>query len=215
MFKVVEIFKSIEGEGPRAGYPTTFIRLYGCNLECSYCDSQYACTGDNYTEMSINDILGKVLELGVKRVTLTGGEPLLDPEVKHLLWALDTHYFEVNVETNGSIGIAPYKHFMRAFFTIDYKSISSGMSAAMTPAAYRHAGKGDVIKFVVGSIEDLNEMHRFIKEVKPVAQLYVSPVFGQIEPKEIVEYLLKHGISNVRVQLQLHKIIWPVDMRGV
>ena len=79
--KVVEIFKSIDGEGKRAGLPTTFIRLHGCNLSCSYCDSKYACTGDEYTEMTLEQIIQSVLELGVSSVTVTGGEPLIHDDV--------------------------------------------------------------------------------------------------------------------------------------
>ena len=218
--KIVEIFKSIEGEGSRAGLPTTFIRLHGCNLNCSYCDSKYACNGDDYTELSIDDIIIKVKELGLHNITITGGEPLLHSEISKLIKKLiDELSCFINVETNGSIDISKFcsqssEHLM---FTLDCKCPTSNMAHKMNWNNYAQCRNIDVVKFVVGSKIDLDYM-RFcmcdqLKNCK--AQIYVSPVFGKIDPKQIVEYLLAYRLENIKVQLQLHKFIWPADMRGV
>lgn len=214
-FKVVEIFTSIEGEGARAGLPSLFIRLHGCNLSCSYCDSQYACVGTDYKEMTCGDIIAAALVAGLRTVTLTGGEPLMHEGVLELLEALDDSNFHVNVETNGSLPIEPYMHLEKVMFTVDYKCPSSDMNEAMLRETFKSVRATDVIKFVVGSREDLSVMRNFIDYMNPEAQVYVSPVWGKIEPKHIVEYVLQNKLHRVRVQLQLHKIIWPVEQRGV
>lgn len=126
--RVVEIFKSIDGEGKRAGLPTTFIRLYGCNLNCSYCDTRYGCEDSNYTTMSLDEIIDKVEDLGVSCVTLTGGEPLLQTDVKVLIELLNRMNYDVNIETNGSIDFQPFvKGLNHVFVTMDYKCPISGM----------------------------------------------------------------------------------------
>lgn len=212
LFKVNEIFKSIDGEGIRTGLPVTFVRLNGCNLKCSYCDTRYACEGKDYDYMTKYDILEYCIFHGCKRITLTGGEPLLDEHVNELISLLEIYDFEVNVETNGSINIIDCP---ASIITMDYKSPSSGMEEFMLLSNLAYLFKGDVLKFVVGSKEDLDRMKEIIEEYQPVCNVYVSPIFGMIEPAEIVEYVLENKLNNVRVQVQLHKIIWNPDMRGV
>ncbi len=220
--KVVEIFNSIEGEGKRAGLPCTFIRLYGCNLKCSYCDSRYACEGGDYTEMSIGEIVKQVKNFGCPNITLTGGEPLLHYETNELLRRLadltrltGIHY-QINVETNGSItpGLvtsAPHD----IFYTMDYKTKASGMSEHMNLYAISTLNENDVLKFVVGSEEDMEQALELTHQMKVKAQIYLSPVFGQIEPVKLVEFVQKHELWNWKVQLQLHKFIWDPNERGV
>src|SRR5690554_5299581 len=123
---VNEIFKSIEGEGIRTGYLVTFIRLQGCNLKCSYCDTRYSCEGNEGEVMFINDILDTVLLYNVNNVTLTGGETLIHNHVNELIDELINNNYEVNVETNGSIDILSILK-KNIIVTMDYKSISSGM----------------------------------------------------------------------------------------
>ena len=212
---VNEIFSSIEGEGIRAGYPVTFIRLYGCNLHCSYCDTRYSCEGGDYEFMSIDEILKVVADLGFHRVTLTGGEPLIHRDVNELILTLINAGYEVNIETNGAVYIAPYTTFKKLIITLDYKSISSGENESMWLSNIPLLRKRDVLKFVVGSQEDLDDMRRIVVEYNPICSIYVSPVFGKIEPKEIVEYIKEHKLENCRVQLQMHKFIWPPQQRGV
>lgn len=212
LFMVNEIFKSIDGEGVRTGLPVTFIRLNGCNLRCKYCDTRYACEGNEYTLMTINDIVEQVLDLKSTRVTLTGGEPLLDPYVNDLIVDLMAVGIEVNVETNGSIDISECP---ANIITMDYKCGASGMEHLMNTNNLEKLAEQDVLKFVVGSISDLNRMKEIIQNYKLRCRVYVSPVFGMIEPHELVEYVLENNLEDVTVQVQLHKIIWNPNMRGV
>ncbi len=211
--KVIEIFKSIDGEGIRAGFPVTFIRLEGCNLRCSYCDTKYSYDEAQFTEMTPQQIYDKVYRLGCKRVTLTGGEPLIHKDVNTLIELLTYGGFRVNIETNGAVDITPYAKVRNILITMDYKCPSSGMTDKMLLNNLPELSKNDVLKFVVGSKEDL-DVCRDIKKYTD-AQVFISPIFGQIEPREIVEYMLEHDMQDCRIQLQLHKYIWPVDMRGV
>lgn len=212
---VNEIFKSIEGEGIRTGYPVTFIRLYGCNLNCNYCDTRYSCEGKDYTEMQIPSIVKEVEQLGVERITLTGGEPLMHPQVEYLVNALLEEGYEVNIETNGSLDIYPYTLKDNVIITMDYKSISSGENSKMNPANFRYLREQDVLKFVVGSKEDLADMKDVIESYNPSCSIFVSPIFNQIETSEIVEFIKDNKLNEVRVQVQLHKIIWEPSKRGV
>lgn len=211
--KVVEIFNSIEGEGKRAGLPATFIRLFGCNLRCSYCDSMYAVEGSNYKEMSISEILEVLDNFDCPNVTVTGGEPLIHKDIVEFLKILCDKGYWVNVETNGSISL-PYRDLdNRLFYTVDYKTTSSGMKNSMLKEIL--LTENDVLKFVVGTQQDLNEALLWYNELNYKPEIYVSPVFGNIEPKQLVEFILKNKLWNWKVQLQLHKFIWNPNMRGV
>ena len=210
---VTEIFNSIDGEGKYAGKLATFIRFAGCNLRCSYCDTLYAQEHDSGTEMSIEELIGLCK---YDHVTITGGEPLLQTDLKKLIVALLKINKFVNIETNGSIDIRGTK--LNDFFlnyTIDYKSKSSGMNNSMLMSNFEFLSGKDVIKFVVGNREDLLDMKRVIETFPTKAQIYVSPVFGQIEPVEIVEFMKEFNLEWCKLQLQLHKLIWPVNMRAV
>lgn len=213
--KVVEIFKSIDGEGIRAGFPVTFIRLAGCNLNCSYCDSRYACDWEekDVTEMTPEEIYKDVYKKGNRKITLTGGEPLIHEDVNILIALLTDNGFYVNIETNGSVDIIPYTKSSKILITMDYKCPSSGMSDMMLLKNLEELRKKDVLKFVVGSKADLDCCRDMIKYTE--AQIFISPVFGKIEPKQIVEYMLEHDMQECRIQLQLHKFIWNPDERGV
>ena len=221
--KVVEIFNSIEGEGIRAGLPCTFIRLHGCNLNCSYCDSRYACEGDEYSEWEIDEIVSQVQLVGCPYVTLTGGEPLIHDEVPELLSKLSRAGFQVNIETNGSVDLKKFLDAMNEyfwempfFFTMDWKCLSSNMSSKMIEDNLKVLYETDVLKFVVGCREDLIQMKDFLNSHSiRTSNIYVSPVFGKIEPSDIVEFLKHEKMWNVRLQLQMHKFVWPADMRGV
>ena len=217
-YKVNEIFLSIDGEGYRTGLPVVFIRLYGCNLNCSYCDTRYSCEQQEYKEMSLYDILAQVLSYGVPRVTLTGGEPLIHPGVKDLIVSLVANDIEVNIETNGAVDLdefIEFKYNSKVIFTMDYKCKSSGMEEKMILSNLVFLQPKDVIKFVVSNYNEMEEMEYILEASKCKAQAYVSPVFGAIEPKELVEYVLDNGLNDVKVQVQLHKIIWEPTKRGV
>lgn len=215
--RVVEIFSSIEGEGKRAGYPCVFVRFAGCNLRCSYCDTAYAQNLGVGEEMSLKDIVDKVISFGYRRVTLTGGEPLLQEGIYTLIHNLVVEGKEVNIETNGSVPIerSYFNSRSNPFFTVDYKCPSSGMSEKMNYKAFKYLNSCDVLKFVVGSQEDLQDALRVLSIHQPECEVFFSPVFGKIEPKEIVEFIKSHYLDDARVQLQLHKFIWNPEKRGV
>lgn len=218
LYKVNEIFLSIDGEGYRTGLPVVFIRLYGCNLNCSYCDTRYSCEQQEYKEMSLYDILVEVLSYGVPRVTLTGGEPLIHSGVKDLIKSLVANDIEVNIETNGAVDLdefIEFKYNSKVVFTMDYKCKSSGMEDKMILSNLEFLQPKDVIKFVVSNYNEMAKMEFILESSKCKAQPYVSPVFGAIEPKELVDYVLDNKLNNVKVQVQLHKIIWNPNERGV
>jgi 7-carboxy-7-deazaguanine synthase len=232
---VSEIFYSIDGEGARTGAPTIFIRLFGCNLKCTYCDTRYACEAETpdkdgivgYDMMDFDRILYNIRRYEpCKCITLTGGEPLIHPAASELVTVLRENGYWVNIETNGSIDLEPFiaeqdkfgpkKSSMDYFFTMDWKSITSGESTAMLKSNLDLLEATDVLKFVVGSDDDLNQMKKLLEDYPDIdAQIYVSPVWGEIAPDHIVEYLLNNKLVYVKVQVQLHKIIWRPDKRGV
>lgn len=220
--KVVEIFKSIEGEGIRAGLPATFIRLYGCNLRCEYCDTKYSyaeadekCTPP-YCTMTVEQIIEAVMHFGCQNITITGGEPLIHSGIERLIDLLLLCGCEVNIETNGTIAVPhKYKNERRLIFTMDYKCPGSGMNEKMERYPFDTLRDHDVLKFVVSDENDLDKMVEVLETIDSTPAVFVSPVFGKIEPAQIVEYLLNHQLHDIRVQLQLHKIIWDPDQRGV
>lgn len=219
MIPIVEIFNSIEGEGARSGKLCTFVRTAGCNLRCSFCDTTYSYDIDQAKHYEIKQLVEEVERIAqCNMITLTGGEPLMHDEVRNCLipWLLERG-FDINVETNGSIDLSQivrHKHD-KLMFTMDWKSLSSGMNSEMLEKNLCILQPRDVLKFVVGSEEDLNEMLRVIQTYTTAAQIYVSPVFGKIEMADIVDFMKIKKLDNVRLQVQLHKIVWDPNKRGV
>lgn len=216
--KVAEKFVSINGEGQKAGELAVFIRFTGCNLDCSYCDTKWANKADcPYEEMMPNEIYEYILSTKVKNVTLTGGEPLLHKNIYDLVKLLsEDKNLSVEIETNGSVDISDFKALQNPpSITLDYKSPSSGMEDKMLMSNYKYIDSGDTVKFVSGSIEDLKKAKYIIDNYVNEGKVYISPVFGKIEPKDIVEFMINNNMHNVRLQLQLHKFIWDPDMKGV
>jgi 7-carboxy-7-deazaguanine synthase len=213
-FKVVEKFISIDGEGPRAGLISVFIRFAGCNLRCSYCDTNYAqeftCT---HELMSAEELRAYLDSTGFKRVTFTGGEPLLQAGLPSFMEHLVEDGYDVSIETNGSVRLDDVDE--RVKIILDYKTSASGEEDKMLLSQWYYLSENDALKFVVGSIADMNKAKELLEQHNPAAQVFFSPVFGQIDPKDIVAFIIANKLENVRVQVQLHKIIWPVDMRGV
>lgn len=218
-YLVAEKFVSINGEGKRAGELAVFIRFRKCNLRCSYCDTMWANSDDCKAEMlSAEEITEYVINTGVKNVTLTGGEPLLQYDIYYLIKMLMKNGLRVEIETNGSISInALSKKEYRPDFTLDYKLPSSNMENFMLTKNYNYLTKNDVVKFVAGSISDLEKAVEIIKKfsLTEKCRVYFSAVFGKISPAEIVEFLKEKKLNNVRLQLQLHKFIWSPDRKGV
>ena len=219
-FKVVVIFESINGEGQRAGQLAVFVRLAGCNLNCSYCDTKWANKADvSYVVMTEKEIYSRVRKTNIKNVTITGGEPLFRSGAKELLELLcGDRFLRVEIETNGSVDLGPFVQIKnRPSFTMDYKLISSGMEDKMFIKNFDVLNKNDTVKFVSGSIEDLKRAKDVIEKYNLTQKcgVYISPVFGQIEPAEIVEFMKENLMNDVNLQIQMHKVIWDPDKRGV
>ena len=225
---ISEIFDSIDGEGIRAGKLCTFIRVFGCNLRCSYCDSMYA-VEEKYTDvpprdMSINEILAYV-NRKYKRVTLTGGEPLLFPESIRLVSRLCELGYEVNIETNGSCDIVAFRELVKCnenlFFTIDFKLPSSREMYKMRLSNFDSLTENDVLKLVIGSEEDLTvgmslARDTVLKYGEKAPHIFVGVVFGSYELSDVIAEFMKDPLlKDVRFQIQMHKFIWDPDKRGV
>lgn len=218
--KVCEIFQSINGEGTRAGQPAVFVRLAGCNLNCSYCDTKWANGPDApCEEMTAREIHEKVSSYGIRCVTLTGGEPLLHKHVDELLSELcGDDKLSVEIETNGSADVSiADKMKNRPLLTMDYKLPSSGMEKAMRLENYALLRSEDTVKFVCGSRRDLEKAAEIIERYKLIGRchVYLSPVFGEIDPKDMVSFMLERKLNGVNLQLQLHKFIWDPNEKGV
>ena len=245
---VIEIFSSIDGEGSRQGLLTTFLRLHDCNIRCSYCDTTYSYGIDSiFTEMTVAEVADVIESLGNHRITITGGEPLLqEAAVVELIDELNRRNLQImqdntsgqtgltcingadkfdkremlnnspydfNIETNGTI--VPSFQRENVWFTYDYKTPSSLAEESMNVGIFKAATERDLIKFVVGSPEDLDCMRRIIDQYPTAAQIYVSPVWGQIEAASIIDYMKAYNLQNVRFQLQIHKFVWDPDAKGV
>ncbi len=217
--KVAEKFISINGEGPCAGELAVFIRFRGCNLNCVYCDTRWANEPDGtYELLSPEEILIYLLSTGIKNVTLTGGEPMLQKDMPALLQLLGAYpELRVEIETNGSVDLAPYCGPHRPVFTIDYKLPGSGCEPAMCLSNLDLLEAADTVKFVAGSEADLQRALQVIREYRLTEKCYVylSPVFGAIRPAEMVDFMKQNRLNDVRLQLQMHKFIWDPDRRGV
>lgn len=214
---VNEIFGSIEGEGLRTGELATFIRLAGCNLRCSYCDTLYALNPNDGQKMTIEEIINEVEKLGNKNITITGGEPLIHEQIDDLIDELIAKNYRINIETNGSISIE--KYINRCLITMDYKSPSSLMESQMILDNLEKLTEGDVLKFVIRE-KDLPTIKEILSKYQIKSYVYISPIFNEIELPNIVDYMKlmnSDGINmnKVRMQVQLHKIIWSPDMKGV
>lgn len=219
-YQVVESFVSINGEGRRAGQLALFIRFAGCNLRCSYCDTMWANEpGVAYTWMTKEEIYDLVRESGVENVTITGGEPLLQKDIKELLCFLaeDKNLF-IEIETNGSVAIEPFINISeRIVMTMDYKLPESGMEGKMCLENFSFLRPQDTVKFVSGSRDDL-ERAAWIMEnyhLRGKCACYLSPVFGKIEPADMVEFMKERMLTGVNLQIQMHKVIWDPEMKGV
>jgi 7-carboxy-7-deazaguanine synthase len=212
--RVNEIFYSIQGESSYAGLPCVFVRLTGCNLRCSYCDTQYAY--DEGADFTLKAILEKVLSYHCRLVEVTGGEPLMQAETPELASALVKEGYEVLMETNGSLDISIVDP--RCVKIIDIKCPSSGEKDKNDLSNLKRLSERDEIKFVIGSRQD----YEFAKElmihhglsIPTGKKVLFSSVFDTLSPQTLVGWLLEDHL-DVRFQLQLHKYIWDPLQRGI
>ncbi len=208
-----EIFYSIQGESTFAGQACVFVRLTGCNLRCTYCDTRYA-----YSEghpMTVNQIIEKVAEFGCNLVEITGGEPLLQKDTRQLVQTLLDKGFQVLMETNGSLDISRIDPACMKI--IDIKCPDSGESDQCDLANLQRMSSSDQVKFVVSSRQDYlyakSILPRIPVKVSP-GNILFSPVRDNLAGHELAAWILEDGLQ-VRLQLQLHKVLWPEIDRGV
>ena len=217
--RVAEKFISINGEGVRAGELAVFVRFQGCNLACGYCDTKWALEKDcPCAEMSPEQIHAYIRSTGITNVTLTGGEPLLHKDMDRLLAILlADENLRVEIETNGAVDLRKFCAAPRPVFTMDYKLPSSGFEHAMIHSNFEVLSAEDTVKFVSGSMEDLERAAQVIQEYDLLhrCHVYFSPVFGAIEPVQIVNFMMERKLNEARLQIQMHKVIWDPDKRGV
>ena len=209
---VCEIFQSIQGESSFAGLPFAFVRLAGCNLRCRYCDTRYALEGGE--EMSLERIVDTTLSYGWELVEITGGEPLVQQETPDLAARLMEKGCKVLVETNGSLDISVLPDGV--IRVMDIKCPSSGESEHMLWENIWKLKPGDEVKFVVSDRHDYEWARGILRERFNTSKTKVlfSTVFGELPPRNLIEWILHDGL-RVRFQPQLHKYIWPHELRGV
>jgi 7-carboxy-7-deazaguanine synthase len=223
---ITEIFKSIQGEGTRAGLPCIFVRLTGCNLRCKWCDTEYAFYGG--TKRSVEEVVSKVRAFGeegssrVPLIEITGGEPLLQPETPQLAERLLAAGFTVMIETSGEqfIGTLPRE----VIKIVDVKCPDSGEANTFNAENLSALGTEDEVKFVIASRRDYDFARDFVRQhrlAERVRQVLLSPVFADpsdrwpgLSARELTEWML-HDSLPARLSLQIHKFIWDPAMKGV
>ena len=234
MLPVAECFVSVNGEGRAAGKLAAFIRFTGCNLACSYCDTMWAnapVAADRAERVSVADLVAWARETRVECVTLTGGEPALQPALPSLVRALLAEPgplergLRVEIETNGAADLRELAQLREACaslpgnltFTVDWKLPSSGMEDRMLHENFALLDARDTVKFVCGGEGDLGRMLEVSRELglPNRVPVYLSPVFGRLDPARIVDFMQENNLTWATAQLQLHKIIWPGVEKGV
>lgn len=212
MLLVNEIFYSIQGESTHIGRPCIFIRLTGCPLRCSFCDTEYAFYEGK--RMTIDEVLGAVRQYDCHLVEITGGEPLMQKDAYPLMEKLLQEGYEVLLETSGAIDVSRVPKGVIKI--MDLKCPGSGEVHRNRFENLDHLSPKDEIKFVIKDRRDFEWAAEVVKQYSLLAKCPVlfSPVFGDLEPRQLAEWILERGLP-VRLQLQMHKYIWDPHMRGV
>lgn len=211
-----EIFYSIQGESTFAGQPCVFVRLTGCDLRCTYCDTEYAFYEGK--KRSFESILEEIAQHSCKLVEITGGEPLLQKRVHLLMSRLCDLGYTVLIETSGAHDISPVDP--RVHRIMDLKTPGSGECLRNRAENLALLGARDEVKFVIGSEEDYLWARDQVRAGVPgwadrVNAILFSPVFGKMTPLDLATRVLADGLPRVRMQLQMHKLIWEPNQRGV
>lgn len=211
LLRVTETFISLQGEGVHAGWPCFFVRLTGCNLRCTYCDSTYAYSGG--VDMDSAEVLSLWRKSGVRLVQITGGEPLLQPAAITLMRDLLNAGADVILETNGSVSLQNVPQ--KIIKVVDRKTPGSGMEYAWLPENLQFMNFKDQIKCVLTSEADYLWARDWVCScgLSFFVQVIFSPVWNRMAPQELANWILRDGLQ-VRLQLQLHKLLWG-DRRGV
>ena len=212
MLQIIETFKSVQGESTHAGKVCFFIRLSGCNLRCNYCDTDYAWEGGVWR--SVDDLISEVEASGCRTVEITGGEPLMQKSTPLLAEKLLANGKEVLIETNGSLDFSVLPPGCCRI--VDCKLPASGMAEKNCYQAYKHLTARDEVKFVVSDRQDFDFAVKVIKQYRlneKTPHLLFSPVWGRISPEDLAELVVNCEIP-VRMQIQMHKVIWG-DKKGV
>jgi 7-carboxy-7-deazaguanine synthase len=202
--EINEIFYSLQGEGKWTGLPNIFIRTSGCNLRCSFCDTTYAYNDGK--EMSINKILSQISKYPCKYICITGGEPLLQNETLELIDVLLKRNYKICLETNGSINIEKVSKKKSLIISLDIKCPSSNMHEKNYFKNISLLRKDDQLKFVIKDKDDYNYAKKIVNKYKPTCMVFFQPVCGT-NPEELANWITTDGI-DVKLGLQLHKIIW-------
>lgn len=206
--KVVEIFSSIQGEGKYSGYPTTFVRFYGCIKPfCTYCDTKYACEGKNYKLMSFDKVMSEIGKLGNKYVCLTGGEPLLQYDIYPLIYELLSFSYIVSVETSGLVNIEKDDYVRSYNYCMDIKCPCSGMENYNKFENLENLHSNDEVKFVVKDETDINFVKDVLAKHNTSASVILSPVDNNDKTISLITTTLLNKEIKGRLGLQLHKII--------
>jgi 7-carboxy-7-deazaguanine synthase len=210
--RVTEIFFSLQGEGTRAGLPCVFVRFTGCDLRCVYCDTAYAFQGGR--EMSQEAILAEVARFPCKLVLLTGGEPLLQRDLPVLARQLLARGYEVTLETHGQRPLDAVPDGVVRI--VDVKTPDSGEVTTDFGYLDRLAAR-DEVKFVVSSEADFDWSREVVRRhaLEGRVHLLFSPVWGKVEPRDLAAWILSSGLRGARLSLQIHKVIWGAETRGV
>jgi 7-carboxy-7-deazaguanine synthase len=215
MLRVTEIFRSIQGESTHAGRPCAFVRLTGCPMRCTWCDSEYTFTGGERVE--IEDVMRQVRAYGCQLVEVTGGEPLAQKGVFELIRRLCDEGFEVLIETGGFVSTEEVDP--RAKVILDVKCPASGEAGRNHwPNLGRLRADCDEVKFVVAGREDWEFARKVIEEYQLESRalaILISPAWGATDLKEMADLVAASGLKNARMQLQLHKYIWGPEVHGV
>lgn len=208
--RLTEIFFSLQGEAARAGLPTVFVRLTGCPLRCTWCDTTYSFTGGE--PATVASVLLEVAKYPARQVCVTGGEPLSQKECLPLLTALCDAGYDVSLETSGALDIAGVDP--RVSRIMDLKAPDSGESAKNRWENLPYLNQRDEIKIVIASRSDYEWARQAIAEYRldEHCAVLLSPAQGLVNPTELAEWILEDGI-NVRFQMQLHKLLWG-NMKG-
>jgi 7-carboxy-7-deazaguanine synthase len=210
--KITEIFYSIQGESSRIGQRTAFIRLTGCPLRCNWCDTTYSFTGGEW--MSLNQILEKIKSFSVKYVCITGGEPLSQKNCLELVKKLYDNNYKISIETSGEKPVEEYVPFAKII--MDIKTPSSGEKAQIAFENLNKLQPKDEIKFIIQDRNDFEWSKDICKKFNLTKKFQVlfSPVFGVMNFEELASWILEDKL-DVRLQIQLHKIIWGANKTGV